>query len=38
MESFLTVHYETTEIAFQNRDSDSLLGFKEEHPHLKNHI
>ena len=27
MESFLTVHYETTGITFQNRDSDSLLGF-----------
>ena len=34
MESFITVHYETTRITFQNRGSGSLLGFEEEHPHL----
>ena len=38
MESFITVHYETTEITFQNRDSDYLLGFEDGHPHPKNHI
>ena len=38
MESFITVHYETTGITFQNRGSDSLLGFEEGHPHSKNHI
>ena len=37
MESFLTVNNEITETNFQNRDSDSLLGFEEEHPHSKNH-
>ena len=33
MESFITVHYETTGITFQNRGSGALLGFEEEHPH-----
>ena len=28
MESLLTVHYETTRISFQSRDSDSLLDFE----------
>ena len=37
MESVLTLHYGNTEIAFQNRGSDSLLGFEEGHPHSKNH-
>ena len=37
MESFITVHYETTGITLQNRGSDSLLGFEEGHPHSKNH-
>ena len=31
MESFRTVHYETTGITFQNRGSDFLLGFEEGH-------
>ena len=35
MESFITVHYETAGFTFQNRGSDSLLGFEELHPHLK---
>ena len=30
MESFITVHYETTRITFQIRGSGSLLGFEEE--------
>ena len=38
MESFITVHYETTGITFQNRGIDSLLGFEEGQPHSKNHI
>ena len=38
METFITVHYETTRITFQNRDSGSLLGFEEEHPHLASKI
>ena len=38
MESFITVHYETTRITFQNRGSSSLLGFEEEHPHLASKI
>ena len=38
MESFITVHYETTRITFHNRGSGSLLGFKEEHPHLASEI
>ena len=38
MESFITVHYETTGIILQNRGSDSLFGFEEGHPHLKNYI
>ena len=38
MESFLTVHYETTRITFQNRGSGSLLGFEEERPHLASKI
>ena len=38
MESFIAVHYETTRITFQNRGSDSLLGFKEGQPHSQNHI
>ena len=38
MESFITVHYETTRITFQNRGSGSLLGFEEEHPHLASQI
>ena len=33
MESFITVHYVTTGISFQNRGSGSLLGFEEGHPH-----
>ena len=37
MESILTVHNEITVINLQNRDSDSLLGFEEGHPHSKNH-
>ena len=37
MERFLTVNNEITETYFQNRDSDSLLGFEEGHPHSKNH-
>ena len=38
MERFITVHYETTRITFQNRGSDSLLASEEGHPHSKNHI
>ena len=38
MESFITVHYETTGITFKNSGSDYLLGFEEGHPHSKNHI
>ena len=38
MESFITVHYETTGITFQNRGSDSLSEFEEGQPHSKNHI
>ena len=38
MESFITVPYETTRITFQSRGSESLLGFKEGHPHSKNHV
>ena len=38
MESFITVHCETTRITFQNRGSGSLLGFEEEHPHLASKI
>ena len=38
MESFITVHYETTRITFQNRGNGSLLGFEEEHPHLASKI
>ena len=38
MESFITVHYETTGITFKNSGIDYLLGFEEGHPHLKNHI
>ena len=38
MESFITVHYETTGITFQNWDSDSFLGFEERHPHSKNRL
>ena len=38
MESFVIVHYETTGITFQNRSSDSFLGFEERYPHSKNHI
>ena len=38
MESFITVHYETTKITFHNRGSGSLLGFEEEHPHLASKI
>ena len=38
MESFIIVHYETTRITFQNRGSDSLSGFEEEHPHLASKI
>ena len=38
MESFISVHYETTRVTFQNRDSGSLLGFEEEHPHLASKI
>ena len=38
MESFITVHYETTGITFQYRGSGSLLGFEEEHPHLASKI
>ena len=38
MESFITVHYKTTGINFQNRGSDSFLGFEEGHPHSKNHF
>ena len=29
MESFITVHYGTTGITFQNRGTDTLLGFEE---------
>ena len=38
MESFITVHYETTSINLQNRGSGSLLGFEELHPHLASKI
>ena len=38
MESFINVHYETTEITFQNRGSDSLLDFEEGHPHIASKI
>ena len=38
MESFITVHYETTRITYQNRGSGSLLGFEEEHPNLASKI
>ena len=38
MESFITVHYETTGITFQNGGSGSLLGFEEGHPHLASKI
>ena len=38
MESFITIHYETTGITFQNRGSGALLGFEEEHPHLASKI
>ena len=38
MESFITVHYETTRITFQIRGSGSLLGFEEENPHLASEI
>ena len=38
MESFITVHYETTRITLQNRGSGSSLGFEEEHPHLASKI
>ena len=38
MESFITVHYKTTRITFQNRGSGSLLGFEEEHTHLASKI
>ena len=38
MESFKTVHYETTRITFQNRGSGSLLGVEEENPHLASKI
>ena len=31
MESFITVHYESTGFTFQNRGSDSFLGFEEGH-------
>ena len=34
MESFITVHYGTTGITFQNSGNDSLLGFEEGHAHL----
>ena len=37
METFLTVHQETTRIMFQNRGSDAFLVFEEGHPHSKNH-
>ena len=33
MESFITVHCETTDITLQNRGIDSLLGFEEGYPH-----
>ena len=38
MESFITVHYATTRITFQNSGSGSLLGFEEEHPQLASKI
>ena len=38
MESFITLHHETTGITLQNRGSDSLLGFEKWHSHSKNHI
>ena len=33
MESFITVHYETTDITLQNRSIDFLLSFEEGYPH-----
>ena len=38
MEGFITVHYGTTGITFQNRGGDSLLGFEEGHSHLASKI
>ena len=38
MESFITVHYGTTGITFQNSGNDSLLGFEEGHAHLASKI